>query len=364
MALILVPTRELASQIDTSLKTYGRYLKFRRAVVYGGVSQYHQVRDLDRGPHLLVATPGRLLDLIEQGYVSLEDVQTFVLDEADRMLDMGFMPDLKRIVECLPRQRQSLFFSATFPEKIARWANKLLDRPVKVRVSPRNQSVKHIDQRIWFVEKSQKQRSLTQILADDEVTRAIVFTRTKRGANNLAEKLKRKGIDSAAIHGNKTQNAREKTLLAFRRNRIRVLVATDVASRGIDVEGISHVVNYDLPDEAENYVHRIGRTGRAGAEGIAISFCGRHERRELREIERLIGHSIECEKPFLEESDSRDEATERPMNSNRNRRNQRRSGQTRRKKSNDTSPMNTRSKRTPRVSRKSARPRRRAAASR
>ena len=291
-ALVLAPTRELAIQIGESFETYGRHLRLRHVLVYGGVSQGNQVRALNRGAHVLVATPGRLLDLMNQGHINLEHLETFVLDEADRMLDMGFLPDLKRIISQLPAKRQSLFFSATLAPKITELAQSLLKNPVSVNVTPKTTSVKKIKQQLMHVEYNKKQPLLQKILGSDDVERALVFIRTKRTANMLAQRLTRAGFKATAIHGNKSQNARQQALEAFRSKKVQVLVATDVAARGIDIDGITHVINFDLPVEAESYVHRIGRTGRAGAEGIAISFCSGNERDELRSIEKLIGHKI------------------------------------------------------------------------
>ena len=292
LALVLAPTRELAIQIGESCATYGKRLRLRHALVYGGVSQVNQVRTLNRGAHILVATPGRLLDLMNQGHIELDQLEVFVLDEADRMLDMGFLPDLKRIISQLPSRRQSLFFSATLPPKITELSKRLLKNPIRVNVTPKSTSVEAIEQRVLFVERSGKQALLRKVLTAADVDRALVFTRTKRGASALAEKLVRSGINATAIHGNKSQCARQQALAAFRRNKVQVLVATDVAARGIDIDGITHVVNFDLPDEPESYVHRIGRTGRAGAEGIALSFCSASEHRELRAIEKLIGKKV------------------------------------------------------------------------
>lgn len=292
MALVLAPTRELAIQIGDSFATYGRHLRLRHATIYGGVGQASQVNQLKRGVHILVATPGRLLDLMSQGFVQLDELEIFVLDEADRMLDMGFLPDLKRIIKVLPEERQSLFFSATLPQSIQALAKQLLFEPISVTVTPKTVSVEKIDQRLMLVDRGEKQGLLEQLLTGPEMDRAIVFTKTKRGANRLSEKLDRRGIKSAAFHGNKSQSARQKALAAFRGSDIKVLVATDVAARGIDIEGVSHVVNFDLPREPESYVHRIGRTGRAGASGIAVSFCLPEENRELRAIEKLIGKKV------------------------------------------------------------------------
>ncbi|VAX38385.1 ATP-dependent RNA helicase RhlE [hydrothermal vent metagenome] len=292
LALVLAPTRELAIQIKESFDAYGKHLRLRQSIVYGGVSQVHQVRVLNRGAHILVATPGRLLDLMNQGHIKLDILEMFVLDEADRMLDMGFLPDIKRIIKQLPEQRQSLFFSATMAPKIIGLSRQLLRDPVNVNVSPKKTTVEKIDQRVVFVERNEKQSLLKRILKGDDVERALVFTKTKRMANTLEQQLMRNGINATAIHGNKSQNARQRALEAFRSKRVQVLVATDVAARGIDIDRITHVINFDLPVEAEAYVHRIGRTGRAGAEGIALSFCTSGERHNLRAIERLIGQKV------------------------------------------------------------------------
>lgn len=290
--LVLAPTRELAVQIGASFATYGRHVRVRHALVYGGVSQSGQVRALKRGAHILVATPGRLLDLMNQGHIELDRLEVFVLDEADRMLDMGFLPDLKRIIGQLPEQRQSLFFSATMPPAIVDLSQRLLENPFNVNVTPKSSSVKTIEQQVLFVERKGKQKLLQSILERDGVKRVLVFTKTKRTANVLSERLLRSGIKATAIHGNKSQSARQRALEAFRHQHVNVLVATDVAARGIDIDGITHVVNFDIPVEPESYVHRIGRTGRAGAEGIALTFCSAAERPELRAIEKLIGKKV------------------------------------------------------------------------
>ncbi len=286
--LILTPTRELASQIGESIAAYGRHLRIRHTVVYGGVSQHRQEIALRQAPDMLVATPGRLLDLLNQGVVKLDGVEYFILDEADRMLDMGFIHDVKRVITAIPAMRQTLLFSATIPQTIESLAARLLKDPVRVSVTPAVTTAVNVEQSVLFVAKIDKRAALERVLREGKVERAIVFTRTKHGANRLTEQLEKSGIDSVAIHGNKSQNARERALSAFRAGTTRVLVATDVAARGIDVDGISHVINYDLPDVAESYVHRIGRTGRAGASGSAISFCDRDERGLLADIERLI----------------------------------------------------------------------------
>ena len=307
--LVLAPTRELAIQIDESFATYGRHLRLKRALVYGGVSQIRQVRSLKRGAHILVATPGRLLDLMNQGHVNLEQLQVFVLDEADRMLDMGFLPDLKRIIAKLPKKRQSLFFSATFPPKIAQFSRQLLQDPVTVDVTPKTTSVERIEQRVIFIAQKQKKPLLERLLRTDGVGQTLVFTKTKRGANHLCKGLSNSGIKSTVIHGNKSQAARQRALEQFRKEQVQVLVATDVAARGIDVDGITHVVNFELPMEPENYVHRIGRTGRAGASGIALSLCSSAERGILRDIERLIGQKVPVDADNSQPENSADEAS-------------------------------------------------------
>jgi len=291
-ALVLAPTRELAVQIAESFETYGRYTTLRTAMVFGGVNQNPQVDRLRRGPDIVVATPGRLLDLYQQGFVRLSQVEMLVLDEADRMLDMGFVKDVRRIIAILPATRQTLMFSATMPESILSLAKDILKDPVTVAVTPVASTVDTIEQMAYFVEKADKPALLTHLLGDESIKRVLVFTRTKHGADKVIEQLERAGVTAQAIHGNKSQGARQKALNDFKAGRTRVLIATDIASRGIDVDNISHVINYDLPDEAESYVHRIGRTGRAGAGGIAYSFCAADERSMLVEIERLIKVSI------------------------------------------------------------------------
>ena len=293
--VVISPTRELAAQIGQSFVTYGRNICFRQAVIFGGVGQGPQVKALVRGVHVLVATPGRLLDLMDQGYIRLDKLEVFVLDEADRMLDLGFLPALKRIISQLPRERQSLFFSATMPESILGLANKLLNQPVRVSVTPPATTVERIDQQVLFVDRGNKRALLQKVLSGTTCDRALVFTRTKHGADKVALQLNRNGVQADAIHGNKSQSARERTLSQFKAGRLRVLVATDLAARGIDVEGISHVINYDLPDDPESYVHRIGRTGRAGASGIALTFCDAEERTGLRAIEKLIRRSLDVD---------------------------------------------------------------------
>jgi ATP-dependent RNA helicase RhlE len=298
--LVLAPTRELAAQIGASFQTYGRYLRFRHVVIFGGVSQHAQVRSLQQGVHIVIATPGRLLDLMNQGYVQLHKLETFVLDEADRMLDMGFLPDLKRIIARLPRERQSMFFSATLPALAADLAASLLRTPVRVTVSPPFSTVERIEQRVLFVQQADKRELLQRLLQKTATGRTLIFTRTKHGADRVARQLSQDGLRAEAIHGNKSQSARTRVLDGFRHGHVRVLVATDLAARGIDVDGIMHVINYDMPHEPESYVHRIGRTGRAGADGTALSFCDSSERGSLLAIEKLIQSTIrvDADHPF------------------------------------------------------------------
>ena len=290
--LVLTPTRELAIQIFDSFKKYGSELKMHNAVVYGGVGERDQIMAMRRGVDVLIATPGRLLDLMNQGHIRLANIEIFVLDEADRMLDMGFINDIKKVVRQLPLQRQTLFFSATMPPDISKLAQSLLKNPLRVEVTPESTTVEKIAQQLVFVEKRSKPMLLRTILMNAKTERVLVFTRTKHGANKVVEQLERSRIGAAAIHGNKSQSARERALNGFREGTVRVLVATDIASRGIDVKNISHVINYDLPNEPEAYVHRIGRTARAGKEGIAISFCDETERSQLKEVEKIIRGKI------------------------------------------------------------------------
>ena len=299
-ALILTPTRELCIQILDSFRTYGRHLRLSRAAVYGGVSQGPQVHNLARGLDVLVATPGRLLDLMNQGQVRFDSLEAFVLDEADRMLDMGFIVPVKRIVAKLPKERQTLLFSATMPQAVHGLVASLLKEPVRVEVTPVATTAERIAQRVHFVEKANKRALLQHLLTDKAIARALVFARTKHGANKVAEQLDRAGVRTDAIHGNKSQNARQKALEDFRNGKVRVLVATDIAARGIDVDGITHVINFDLPNEPESYVHRIGRTARAGNDGIAISFCDAEERAFLRDIEKTIRQPVpvDADHPF------------------------------------------------------------------
>lgn len=291
-ALILSPTRELASQIGDSFKNYGRYLGLRSLVIFGGVSQVPQVESLIKGVDILIATPGRLLDLIKQKYIDIHQVKFFVLDEADFMLDMGFIHDVKEIIKQLPVKRQSMLFSATMPDEISKLVNTILIDPVKIAVSAVSSTVDMIDQYVYFVNKVNKKALLVHLLQGKDIASALVFSRTKYGANNIAKLLIKAGIPSEAIHSNKSQSARQLALNNFKAKRTRVLVATDIAARGIDIDELSHVINYDLPEIAETYVHRIGRTGRAGLGGIALSFCDNKEKKLLTDIERLISKKI------------------------------------------------------------------------
>ena len=290
--LILTPTRELAIQIGESIAAYGRHLSLKHLVIFGGVSQHAQVNALRSGIDILVATPGRLLDLMQQGYISLSNIKYFVLDEADRMLDMGFIHDVNKIVAKLPIKRQSLFFSATMPPEISQLADMLLKHPVKIEVTPVSSTAEMIQQAVYFVDKKEKQDLLVDILRDPSIESLLVFTQMKHAADKLSRRLNASGISAAAIHGNKSQNARQTALENFKNKRVRVLVATDIAARGIDIDQLSHVLNFELPNVPETYVHRIGRTGRAGASGIALSFCSNEERSYLRDIEKLIKKSI------------------------------------------------------------------------
>jgi len=291
--LVLTPTRELATQVGKSLETYGAHLKISHALVFGGVGQNPQVRAMRRGVDVLVACPGRLLDLIEQGHIRLDGVEFFVLDEVDRMLDMGFLRDVKRIVSLLPKKRQSLFFSATLAGNIVELSHTILRDPVTVTIAPKTTTAEKVEQRVCFVERENKRNLLIEILGKQKPGElAVVFSRTKHGANKLARHLNQSGISSEAIHGNRSQSQRDKTLDRFRAGKLPVLVATDVAARGVDVKAVTLVVNFDLPNEPEAYVHRIGRTGRAGESGQAVSFCSTEERDQLRDIEKLIQQQV------------------------------------------------------------------------
>jgi ATP-dependent RNA helicase RhlE len=286
--LILSPTRELALQIHENITTYAVNLHLRSTAIFGGVGQGPQVKQLASGVDILVATPGRLMDLLQQRYVHLKDVEIFVLDEADRMLDMGFIQPIRKIIGLLPYERQNLFFSATMPKDIQELSNSILVHPVKVEVTPVSSTTELVKQKLFYVEKSNKKDLLRTLLLEPALKRVIVFTRTKHGANRVSEILEKNRIPSSAIHGNKSQGARQRALSQFQDGEIRVLVATDIAARGIDVDGITHVINYEIPNVAESYVHRIGRTGRAGSSGIALSFCDQEEKAFIKDIEKLI----------------------------------------------------------------------------
>ncbi|ABR49102.1 DEAD/DEAH box helicase domain protein [Alkaliphilus metalliredigens QYMF] len=291
-ALILAPTRELAIQIADSFETYGKHLGLRTLVIYGGVSQHPQTKSLNRGIDILVATPGRLLDLINQKFVRLNSIKYFVLDEADMMLDMGMIHDVRRIIKYIPAVRQTMFFSATMPAEIAKLADQILKEPVKVEITPVSSTVDIIEQAVYYVNKSNKVQLLIHLLKSKAIVSALVFSRTKHGADKIVKSLEKAGLQAQAIHGNKSQNARQLALNNFKERKTRILVATDIAARGIDVEELSHVINFDLPEVPETYVHRIGRTGRAGLGGIAISFCAQEEKNLLKEIQKLISKSV------------------------------------------------------------------------
>ncbi len=312
--LVLCPTRELASQITESFKAYGRHLPLRCAVVFGGVTQNRQVAALRAGIDVLVATPGRLLDLMNQGFVDLRAIEALVLDEADRMLDMGFILDIRTVVAKLPKERQTLLFSATMPDEIRRLADSILRKPVCVQVDPVASTVETVAQSVYFVPRAQKPALLARLLSSGELDRTLVFTRTKRRADRVVRDLRRAGIRAEAIHGNKSQNARTRALDGFKAGARAVLVATDIASRGLDVDDISHVINFDIPDVPETYVHRIGRTARAGAAGTAVSFCDHEERADLVAIERLIRTRLQVrdDQPDLARSDAPTPAEPRP----------------------------------------------------
>ncbi|MDY3547269.1 DEAD/DEAH box helicase [Riemerella anatipestifer] len=291
-ALILTPTRELAIQIQENIEQYSKFLNIKHLSIFGGVPQGKQERALNQGVDILIATPGRLLDLMNQGLLSLSQIEILVLDEADRMLDMGFVNDVKKILTKVPKKRQTLFFSATMPSSIRQFAETILDNPAEVTVTPVSSTAKTIEQSVYFVEKNDKTNLLINILKDTSELRSLIFTRTKHGADRLVKQLGRTGIFAAAIHGNKSQNARQKALKDFKDNRINVLIATDIAARGIDIDELPQVINYELPNVPETYVHRIGRTGRAGTSGNAISFCGAEERKDLKNIQKLIGFTM------------------------------------------------------------------------
>lgn len=323
-ALILTPTRELAIQIEESFNAYGRHLRLKNQVIFGGVSQVPQTQALQRGTDILVATPGRLLDLMSQGYINLKDVEIFVLDEADRMLDMGFVHDVKKVITKLPQKRQTLFFSATMPAEIQSLANAILSNPEKVEVTPVSSTAETINQSLFFVDKNNKKSLLAHLLQDSNIKSALVFTRTKHGADKVVKDLVRIGIKTEAIHGNKSQNARQRALSNFKDGTTRVLIATDIAARGIDVDELTHVINYELPNIPETYVHRIGRTGRAGLSGVAFSFCEQEELPYLKDIQKLIGKSVpvDMEHPYHIELHLQKTNNNAPAPKNNNNRNQ------------------------------------------
>ena len=314
--LVLTPTRELAAQVNESVKTYGRSSPIRSTVIFGGVGYQPQISTLNKGVDIVVATPGRLLDHLNNGNADLSDIQTLVLDEADRMLDMGFIHDIKRVLKYLPAKRQNLLFSATFSKEIRKLAAGLLDKPDEIDVAPRsNAAAERIVQKAVMVEKPRKRAVLSHLIRDGDWSQVLVFTRTKHGANRLSKQLETDGLTAASLHGNKSQNARTKALDGFKKGTVRVLVATDIAARGIDIEMLPHVVNYELPNVPEDYVHRIGRTGRAGSDGAAVSLVGPDERKLLKGIEKLIGNPIErmtVEGVDLRAPETEDEADERP----------------------------------------------------
>ena len=305
-ALILTPTRELAIQIEESFAAYGKNLGLKQLVIFGGVSQHAQTIALRKGVDILIATPGRLLDLINQRFIRLQDVEFFVLDEADRMLDMGFIHDVKKVITLLPEKKQTLFFSATMPPEISKLASSILNNPSKVEVTPVSSTAETITQAVYFVEKENKKLLLAHLLKDAAIKSALVFTRTKHGADKVVKDLLRANIGAEAIHGNKSQNARQRALSNFKTGETRVLVATDIAARGIDVDYLTHVINFELPNVPETYVHRIGRTGRAGASGIAFSFCDAEEKEFLRDIQKLISLPVPVvtEHPYAMENTS------------------------------------------------------------
>jgi len=302
--LVLAPTRELAIQISDSFHAYGKNLGLKHAVIYGGVSQHQQTMALKKGVDTIIATPGRLLDLMNQGFVKLNDVEFLVLDEADRMLDMGFIHDIKRIVSKVPHERQTLLFSATIPTAIKKLAHDLLRNPSSVDIKPEKSETKLVKQQIYLVEKNDKTGLLCKLIDDEPIAHALIFTRTRRGADKLVKALNQKGIRSQAIHGDKSQNQRQRVLADFKSKKVHMLVATDVASRGIDVKELSHVINYDMPEQSDTYTHRIGRTGRAGAEGIALSFCSREERGLLKDIQKYSSQNISVVKQIAEKNEA------------------------------------------------------------
>ncbi len=306
-SLIVTPTRELAIQISNNIKTYSKYTNVKQAVIFGGVKQHKQVQTLKKGAHILVATPGRLLDLISQGIITLEHIKLFVLDEADRMLDMGFINDIKKLLKLLPKNKQSLFFSATLPPNIIKLSQQILINPKRIEVTPVSSAAETVQQYVYYTNKKTKKSLLLHILKNPEISQVLIFARTKHGADRICRDLKKKNFRALAIHGNKAQNQRQKALNKFKDNEIQILVATDIAARGIDINSLKYVLNYDIPNEAETYVHRIGRSGRAGKNGVAISLCEPEENAYISNIEKLIGPVISKveEHPYLQ--------TDRPM---------------------------------------------------
>lgn len=333
--LIVTPTRELAIQIGESFREYGKYTKLNCVVIFGGVKQAKQTSALKNGADVIVATPGRLLDLMQQGYISLKDIEHFVLDEADRMLDMGFIHDVKRIIKALPKKRQSLFFSATMAPEIIKLSNEILYKPTEIAVTPKSSTAEKINQSVYFVDKGNKRNLLLHILENPEIDSVLVFTRTKHGADRVVKVLNKKNIKAAAIHGNKSQNARQRALGQFKDNSIRVLVATDIAARGIDIDELSYVINFELPNIAESYVHRIGRTGRAGANGTAIAFCDATEKAYLKSIEKLIKQKVDVVEghpfPLVNEDATIPKKEPRRPKNNRHRKNKKKHPQNKRK---------------------------------
>lgn len=342
-ALILTPTRELAIQIDESFAAYGKHLNLKHLVIFGGVSQVPQTNALRNGVDILIATPGRLLDLVDQRFINLANIEWFVLDEADRMLDMGFIHDVKKVVTKIPAKRQTLFFSATMPTEIAKLSNTILSNPVKVEVTPVSSTAETIQQSIFFVEKENKKHLLIHLLKDAAIKSVLVFTRTKHGADKVVKELSRAGVSAEAIHGNKSQNARQRALGNFKSGATRVLVATDIAARGIDVDNLSHVINFELPNVPETYVHRIGRTGRAGASGIAFSFCDMEEKEFLRDIQKLIAAQVPVvtEHPYaMDETSTYKALPQKPVQRHYNERRSFRGGDPRRYSGNQQSGRN------------------------
>lgn len=295
-ALILTPTRELASQIEANIKTYSQGMNLKQGVIFGGVGKKAQINLMKQGCDILIATPGRLLDLMNEGYVKYDQLEVFILDEADRMLDMGFIHDLKKIMKVLPAKKQTMLFTATMPKTIVGLANSILKNPKRVEVTPENSTVEKIDQKVFMVDKLDKLRLLKNVLQDKSIKSALVFTRTKHGADRIVKELKKVGVESNAIHGNKSQNARERALKSFKEGETNVLIATDIAARGIDIDRVTHVINYNLPEDAESYVHRIGRTARAGRDGVSLSFCEATEVKLLKNIEKFISYKIPVER--------------------------------------------------------------------